>query len=71
MLFDDIVYVGLLLLCIGFGKFYRQIEPLQLKQWIGTIVGLGLVIMVSGKHALHPIITTVVTAIIVTKLPHK
>ncbi|KAL7288396.1 hypothetical protein TKK_0017486 [Trichogramma kaykai] len=71
MLLDDLIYVGLLLLCIGFGKYYRQIDSVQLRQWVSTGLGLALVLCVSGTHAIHPIFSTVVNAIIVTRLSPK
>jgi len=71
MLLDDVIYVGLLLLCIGFGKIYREIESPRNRQWIGTAVGLFLVTLVSGVHVTHPLLCTVVNALVITQLSPK
>ncbi|KAM0727914.1 Lysophospholipid acyltransferase 7 [Formica fusca] len=71
MLWNDVVYVSLLLLCMAFGCFYRTIKESQVKQWIATVLGFALVICVSGSSALHPIVTVVINAIIITNLSWK
>lgn len=53
MEWDDLVYVLLLLISIGFGEYYRKIENSDQKKNVGTLVGLGIIICVSGFHALH------------------
>ncbi|KAK7071075.1 Lysophospholipid acyltransferase 7 [Halocaridina rubra] len=59
MNFDDIVYLSLLIGCIAFGEVYRKLGSSEARKWIGTIVGLGVVLVVSGIHILHPIFLTV------------
>lgn len=68
MLRDDIIYVFWLLLSIAIGPFYRAIETPRAKQWFATILGLALVICVSGPFVLHPLITILVNAVIITNL---
>jgi hypothetical protein len=52
---DDIIYAILLLLGIGFGHFYRKIDPKEIasKKWIGTSFGLFIVFFVSGFSSFH------------------
>ncbi|XP_015595369.1 lysophospholipid acyltransferase 7 isoform X2 [Cephus cinctus] len=71
MPWDDIIYVSLLLLCIVFGHWYRQIKNRQHRQWVSTILGLTVISIASGYHAIHPIICIVVNAIIITQLSWK
>lgn len=71
MLWNDVVYVSLLLLSLAFGHFYRTIEGSQAKQWIATVFGFALVICVSGLSVLHPIIIVLINAIIITNLSWK
>ncbi|XP_008202594.1 lysophospholipid acyltransferase 7 [Nasonia vitripennis] len=71
MLLDDVIYVGLLLLCIGFGQVYRGVESTSKRQWLGTALGLSLATLVSGPHIAHPLISTLVTALLVTRLSPK
>ncbi|XP_014206154.1 lysophospholipid acyltransferase 7 [Copidosoma floridanum] len=71
MLLDDVIYVCLLLLCIGFGKFYRSIECPRQRQWLGTAFGFGLVACVSGTHIAHPLVCTLVNGLIITRLSPK
>jgi len=71
MLWNDVVYVLLLLLSIAMGPFYRRIEGSRMKQWIATLFGFALVICVSGLSILHPIITVLVNGVIITNLSWK
>ncbi|XP_050461305.1 lysophospholipid acyltransferase 7 isoform X3 [Cataglyphis hispanica] len=71
MLWNDIVYVSLLLLSMAFGCFYRTIKKSHVKQWTATVLGFALVICVSGSSALHPIFTVLINAIIITNLSWK
>lgn len=52
---DDVIFLSLLLGSIGFGTIYRQLsnERVNRKRWIGSGVGILLVMMVSGYHTLH------------------
>ncbi|XP_041977915.1 lysophospholipid acyltransferase 7 [Aricia agestis] len=54
---NDIIYLLLLLFSIFIGPVYRNIKTVDLKKWIGTALGLLLVITVSGYDAAHPIIS--------------
>ncbi|XP_077263680.1 membrane bound O-acyltransferase domain containing farjavit isoform X2 [Temnothorax americanus] len=71
MLWNDVVYVLLLLLSVAIGPFYRKIEGPRAKQWAGTLLGFALVVCVSGPAVLHPIITVLVNAAIITNLSWK
>lgn len=55
---DDIVYLSLLLASIAFGQLYRQLKCQEARKWVGTSVGLGLIVIVSGIHILHPLFLT-------------
>ena len=41
MISDDIIYVGLLLVSIAFGKITRQIPNTQARKWTSSLFGLG------------------------------
>lgn len=71
MLWNDVVYVLLLLFSIAIGPFYRRIKGPRAKQWVATLLGFALVVCVSGLSVLHPIITVFVNAIIITNLSWK
>lgn len=71
MLWNDVIYVLLLLLSVVIGPFYRKIEGPRAKQWIATLLGFALVVCVSGSSTLHPIITVLVNAAIITNLSWK
>lgn len=69
--FDDIIYILLLLSCIGFGYIYRQIKDIEQKKWMGTGAGLFVVLVVSGLHIWHSLLTFVVNAGIILLLPKR
>ncbi|XP_076656148.1 membrane bound O-acyltransferase domain containing farjavit [Halictus rubicundus] len=71
MFWSDVFYVVLLVACVFIGKVYRQIENVQAKQWACTSLGFLLTTIVSGSHVIHPVISTVINAIIITKLSPK
>ncbi|KAJ8665289.1 hypothetical protein QAD02_006951 [Eretmocerus hayati] len=71
MLLDDVIYVGLLLCCIAFGKVYREIESPLKRQWVGTALGLTLITLVSGVHVTHPLLCTLINALVITRLSPK
>ncbi|EFN78811.1 lysophospholipid acyltransferase 7 [Harpegnathos saltator] len=71
MLWDDVVYVSLLLISIAIGPLYRAVQEPHVKQWFATLFGIALVICVSGWSVLHPLITVLVNAIIITSLSWK
>ena len=41
MISDDIIYVGLLLVSIAFGKITRQIPNTPVRKWTSSLFGLG------------------------------
>ncbi|KAF5285875.1 hypothetical protein FQA39_LY04336 [Lamprigera yunnana] len=67
--FDDVIYILLLFLCIGVGYFYRQIENTEHKKWIGSGIGLFIILLVSGYHIWHPLVIFFVNACIILILP--
>lgn len=71
MLIDDIIYVAVLVLCIAFGKVFRDIKDAATKQWVATGFGVLVGFVVSGVHIVHPIICTVITALLLTNLPSR
>lgn len=64
---DDIIYVVLLLLGIGFGHFYRRIRDVDLKQAVGTAFGIAIIIFTSGINSLHIFITFLICSVIILK----
>ncbi|XP_046398340.1 lysophospholipid acyltransferase 7-like [Ischnura elegans] len=69
---DDVIYIGLLLLCIVFGHFYRTFfEDVYHRKWISTIFGLALIHAVSGNHIIHPILCVLINAVIITRVHYK
>ena len=47
MISDDIIYVGLLLVSIAFGKITRQIPNTPVRKWTSSLFGLGKVFFVA------------------------
>ncbi|XP_064084909.1 lysophospholipid acyltransferase 7-like isoform X1 [Macrobrachium nipponense] len=66
MNFDDVIYLGLLIGCIAFGEVYRKVQEPETRKWIGTCVGLVVVLAVSGIHLLHPVFLTITNILILT-----
>lgn len=62
---DDIVYISLLVSCILFGQFYRNVLDAERAKLVGTAFGLLIVCVVSGWHALHPLLSTVACGAII------
>ncbi|KAJ8730167.1 hypothetical protein PYW07_017205 [Mythimna separata] len=52
---NDFIYLSLLLFSVGIGPRYRSLGTVEAKKWVGSILGLVLIIIVSGYSALHPI----------------
>ncbi|XP_012258883.1 lysophospholipid acyltransferase 7 [Athalia rosae] len=71
MSWDDIVYVILLLFCIGFGHLYRNISDPIAKQWASTLVGFAVAFIAAGTQIIHPIFVTFVNALIITQISYK
>lgn len=68
---DDIVYMSLLISCVGFGYYYRNIKDKNQKKWIGTGVGLFIVIIVSGVYVWHSFLTFLVNAAVILFIPKR
>ena len=64
---EDGIYLGLLCACIIFGPVYRSLsnDRVNQKRWVGTIVGLVLIAVVSGYHTIHVILAFAVATMIV------
>ncbi|KAJ8945254.1 hypothetical protein NQ318_016674 [Aromia moschata] len=62
---EDIVYLCLLFFSMGFGIHYRTIQNPDIKRKVGALVGLVIVFVVSGLHAIHPVISTLINACII------
>lgn len=62
---DDITYVGLLILSFFYSFIFRKVKHKSIKQWMATVYGTFIVLIVSGLHIIHPIICTVVNAILI------
>lgn len=65
MEWDDVVYLILLFFSIGFGFIYRKIEDTEIRKLVGTLVGLGIIVITSGIHILHIFIFTIVNILII------
>ncbi|XP_023941965.2 lysophospholipid acyltransferase 7 [Bicyclus anynana] len=52
---NDIIYLSLLLFSVIIGPYYRKLGPVDFKKMVGTLLGIGLIIVVSGYNAAHPI----------------
>ncbi|XP_053607344.1 lysophospholipid acyltransferase 7 [Plodia interpunctella] len=64
---NDIIYLFLLLFSVAIGRYYRSLGTVQVKKWIGTLLGLLLILIVSGFNAFHPILSGI-TGILIIKL---
>lgn len=62
---DDIVYISLLVSCILFGRLYRHVLDAERAKLLGTAFGLLIVCVVSGWHALHPLLSTAACSAII------
>ena len=66
---DDIIYLGLLLVSIGFGKITRQIQDKELRKWTSSMGGLLVVMIVSGWSTLHPLASVIFHTILIKISP--
>ncbi|XP_055710525.1 lysophospholipid acyltransferase 7 [Phlebotomus papatasi] len=66
---DDIIYVTVLLSCIAVGKYYRKIADCAEKEKFGNILGVLIIVIVSGFHTLHIFVSFAASAGII--LLHK
>lgn len=62
----DFAYVGLLLISIVAGYFVHCIKDVRHRRAYCTALGAALVFIVSGRHAIHPCVVSVVNAFIIT-----
>ena len=56
-LYDDVVYLGLLIFSIAVGTFLRPphlpSSSAVTRKWLSSAIGLAIVFLVSGLHGLH------------------
>lgn len=50
---QDVVYLLCLLTCIAIGSYTRKIKDESLRKFVNTAIGLLVVLIVSGVHILH------------------
>ncbi|VVC95550.1 unnamed protein product [Leptidea sinapis] len=62
---NDIIYLSLLLFSVLIGPYYRKLKTEEAKKWAGTILGIALIIIVSGYSAIHPICSALIGVIII------
>jgi len=65
MLSDDAVYAAFLFLSFLFSFLFRKVKHKSVKQWMSTIFGAIIVVAVSGIHVLHPIVCTLINAVLI------
>ena len=54
---DDYIYLVMLVFSIAFGGVTRSIGNATLRKWTSSLVGLAIVVVVSGAHAVHPVLS--------------
>ncbi|XP_018024914.1 lysophospholipid acyltransferase 7 isoform X1 [Hyalella azteca] len=65
MEWDDVIYISLLGFSIFFGRVFSQLPCGSYRRWVGTCVGLAMVVTVSGYHSLHPLFSTAANLLII------
>ena len=68
-MWDDIIYVGLLLVSIAFGKVTRQVQDKESRKWTSSLFGLIVVLVVSGWSTLHTLASVVLHTILIKFSP--
>ena len=68
-MWDDIIYVGLLLVSIAFGKVTRQVQDKESRKWTSSIFGLIVVLVVSGWSTLHTLSSVILHTILIKFSP--
>lgn len=70
---DDIIYLLLLFGSIGISYWYRTLYKSDVSQrkWIGTAIGVAVVLFVSGIHILHILISGAICSAIILLLPKR
>ncbi|XP_052759265.1 lysophospholipid acyltransferase 7 [Galleria mellonella] len=56
---NDIIYLALLLSSVAIGPYYRSLKSIETKKWVGSWLGILLILIVSGYNAIHPILSAV------------
>lgn len=70
-MYDDIVYVTLLLVSILWGKVTRSVSDTRGRKWTSSLFGLGLVGLVSGYSSLHPLFSVALHTCLVKLSPRR
>ena len=65
---DDVLYLGLLLASIAFGKATASL-PAHTRKMVSTSFGLALVFLVSGLHGLHCVVAAVLQCLLLLLFP--
>lgn len=65
MNFEDVIYVTCLLTCIGAGNYVKKIRDETQRKFLSTGFGLLMVVIVSGWHSLHCLISTAIGSVAV------
>jgi len=65
MFSDDTVYVAFLFLSFLFSFLFRKVKHKNVRQWTSTVFGAIIVFAVSGVHIVHPIVCTVINAVLI------
>ena len=68
-MWDDIIYVGLLLVSIAFGKVTRQVQDKESRKWTSSLFGLIVVLVVSGWSTLHTLASVILHTILIKFSP--
>ncbi|XP_045772314.1 lysophospholipid acyltransferase 7-like [Maniola jurtina] len=68
---NDIIYLSLLLFSVFIGPYYRKLSTVDSKKWAGSILGIVLIIIVSGYSAAHPILSALSGIIAIKSTPIK
>ena len=66
---DDHVYLVMLVFSIAFGGVTRSITNATLRKWTSSFVGLAVIVVVSGAHAVHPILSFLIHATLICVVP--
>ncbi|XP_072932063.1 lysophospholipid acyltransferase 7 [Epargyreus clarus] len=68
---NDIIYLSLLLFSVGIGPYYRRLGSVNSKKWAGSILGILLIVIVSGYSAIHPILSALLGIIAIKQATVK
>ena len=53
-LYDDVIYLSLLVFSIAVGTFLRRITDLKWRKWISSAIGLSVVFLVTNSVEFPP-----------------